>query len=301
MSDKKYFSKKALSFEEQADLLLSRGLLCSDKQKLICSLRHYNYYRLSGYCLSFEAKRHQFLTGITFEDIASAYEFDRKLRKIVMEGLELLEIQLRTSIAYHLALKYGPFAHENKDNLFCNDLNFEKWLDTIHKAAEESKEIFVLHFKKNYKDFPRLPIWVLVEILPFGSLSHLFSFLKKEDQKTLAQQFNIPLTVLKSWLHTFSYLRNTCAHHGRLYDKTLSIKPKTYHCDVINFPPEKIIYSLLSIRTMLRASCFQQSIVLEWMKSIENLFINHPNIPNFYNKVGSPKLLNNWLDTPIWK
>lgn len=94
------FTKKSLSFEQQADLLISRGLLCVNKNELIESLRHYNYYRLSGYCLAFEQARHSFYPGVSFSDLADAYEFDRKLRKIIMESLELIEIQLRTSLAY---------------------------------------------------------------------------------------------------------------------------------------------------------------------------------------------------------
>lgn len=301
MSNQIHFSKKSLTFQEQADLLLSRGLLCSDKEKLIESLQHYNYYRLSGYCLSFEIERHKFLPNITFEDLASAYEFDRKLRRVVMGGLELMEVQFRTTIAYHLASKYGPFAHEDKANLFLDDSAFEKWCNVVHKAAEDSKEIFVRKFKDKYTDFPKLPIWMLVEILPFGSLSYLFSSLKKEDQKPISQQFGIPRTIFQSWIHTFSYLRNICAHHGRLFDKTLSIKARAYRCNIQEFPTENIIWSLLAIRTILKASCFPQTIVSEWVKSIEDLFLNHPNIPNFYERVGSPILLEGWLQSPIWK
>lgn len=295
------FDKPSLSFESQADLLLARGLVCVDENQLIESLRHYNYYRLSGYCLSFERERHQFLPGVTFDDLTAAYEFDRKLRKILMESLELIEIQLRTSIAYQLADTYGAFAHEQRENLFISEDKFSNWLLLIHQTAQDSKEIFIRHFKKKYSNFPSLPIWVLVEILSFGALSHLFSYLKKEDQKTISKQFGIPLTIFQNWLHNFAYLRNICAHHSRLFDRTLSIKPRSYHSDPKQFPTEKIIFSLLAIRTILRAQCFPQPVVREWRRKIEDLFANPPHIVNFYEVVGSPVLGDGWLDCSFWK
>ena len=174
------FSKIPLSFEQQAELLIKRGLKCSNKKQLIESLQHYNYYRLSGYCLQFEEKRHKFLSDIQFENLAEIYNFDRNLRRVLMEALELIEIQFRTSVAYHLSTKYGPFAHEYKRCLyFDNKIDFKEWKQNIHSNARDSKEIFIEHFKIKYKEFPKLPIWMLVEILSFGSLSFLFSHITR--------------------------------------------------------------------------------------------------------------------------
>ncbi len=296
------YNKPALTFSEQADLLIARGVACTDKNKLIESLRHYNYYRLSGYCLAFEQERHCFLPGVTFEDIADAYEFDRKLRKIIMESLELVEIQMRTSIAYLLSSKYGPFAHECIDNLKINEANFKEWQELINQTAENSKELFVKHFRNKYSQFPQLPIWVLVEILSFGSLSHLFSYLKPIDRKELVKTFQIPAPVLTSWLHVFSYLRNICAHHSRLFDRTLSIRPlRNKHSSMQEFPTEKIIFSILAIKTILRAECFPQAVVREWTRKVEDLFAHIPHINDFYDKVGSPLLGERWLDSSYWK
>jgi abortive infection bacteriophage resistance protein len=42
------YQKPHLTFEQQADLLLSRGMK-ADKQELVEKLRAVNYYRISGY------------------------------------------------------------------------------------------------------------------------------------------------------------------------------------------------------------------------------------------------------------
>ena len=300
MNKKESFTKPFLSYQEQADLLIRRGLVCTDKEKLVQSLQHYNYYRLSGYCLAFEQERHRFLEGVSFADLAASYEFDRKLRKILMESLELIEIQLRTSIAYHLAQKYGAFAHENISNLHITEDTFIKWQSLVYDLADNSKEIFIRHFKEKYSEFPQLPIWILVEILPFGSLSHLFSYLKNEDKKVISALFNIHATVLVNWLHVFSHIRNICAHHNRLFDRTLSIGARRIQGIAEDFPTNKIIFGIIAIRTVLRAPCFPQFIVRAWTRKIEDLFASKPHIENFYQLIGSP-MEDHWLDTNLWK
>src|SRR5699024_7646904 len=35
-----------------------------------------------------------------------------------------------------------------------------------------------------------------------------------------------PPNLVSSWLHSLSYIRNVCAHYGRLYGKDLNIKPQ---------------------------------------------------------------------------
>lgn len=301
--DKKPFTKQALTFEEQAKLLITRKLDSESLDVLIKSLAHYNYYRLSGYCLAFEVERHKFYPKVSFSALTQTYEFDRKLRKIVFEGLELIEIQLRTSVAYLLGTKYGPFSHEKLENLYFKNLDeYAQWILSIHKAANNSKEIFTRHFQNTYQEFPSLPIWVLVEILSFGALSHLFSYLKNEDKITIADSFGVNPALFGTWLHSFSVLRNICAHHSRLFDRTLSVSPKYIHRgDYVKFPNNRIIYSLITIRTILRAKCFSEKSVTSWKTEIENLFRLPPPVPKFYEKVGAPLDQEKWLNDILWK
>ena len=42
------YAKPPLSLDQQAELLISRGLQ-ADKAELLASLEHVNYYRASGY------------------------------------------------------------------------------------------------------------------------------------------------------------------------------------------------------------------------------------------------------------
>ena len=93
------YSKPALAISDQAQLLLDRGLICDDRQRLEHYLSNIGYYRLSAYLLPFEqasindnSRNHKFLPGTTFEQVLNLYVFDRCL-------LEWQQICTQTVIA----------------------------------------------------------------------------------------------------------------------------------------------------------------------------------------------------------
>jgi abortive infection bacteriophage resistance protein len=73
------YQKPSLSFEQQADLLISRGLI-ADRSFLVETLKRVSYYRLSGYLYPFRIEKDTFEPNTTFEKIWKIYRFDRKLR-----------------------------------------------------------------------------------------------------------------------------------------------------------------------------------------------------------------------------
>lgn len=52
--------------------------------------------------------------------------------------------------------------------------------------------------------------------------------MKNTDKKAVAKSFGIGYTYLESWLESISYVRNICAHYGRLYNAKLSKTPILY-------------------------------------------------------------------------
>jgi len=53
-----------------------------------------------------------------------------------------------------------------------------------------------------------LPIYALVEVFSFGTLSKFYKNMKNEDKKTVAKSFGIGYTYFESWLESISYVRN---------------------------------------------------------------------------------------------
>ncbi|KIE18641.1 hypothetical protein DS62_10765 [Smithella sp. SC_K08D17] len=90
------YTKPSLTFEEQADLLIKRGLVVSDRKTLLIHLNNVNYYRLSAYWYTFRQADDTLKPGTTFEMIWRRYTFDRQLRLLVMDAIERVEIAFRT-------------------------------------------------------------------------------------------------------------------------------------------------------------------------------------------------------------
>ena len=66
-----------------------------------------------------------------------------------------------------------------------------------------------------------------IEVLSFGALSKLFSNMKNDDKNQIAKRnYRAPAIYLESWLKCMSYIRNICAHYGRLYNRPLTSKPR---------------------------------------------------------------------------
>ncbi len=122
------YTKPALSFEQQIELLKNRGLNISDEERAKRHLSNVSYYRLSAYMLPYKIMQangvvtDDFINGTIWDDIWNLYKFDRKLRLLVFDAIERIEIALRTQIIYQLSHKYGPH-WQNNNNLFKTTLN----------------------------------------------------------------------------------------------------------------------------------------------------------------------------------
>ena len=104
----------------------------------------------------------------------------------------------------------------------------QEFLKDVHEEIRRnSKAPFVKNFRMNYAG-GMLPIYALVEVFSFGTLSKFYKNMKNPDKKAIAKSFGIGYTYLESWLESISYVRNICAHDGRLYNAKLSKTPMLY-------------------------------------------------------------------------
>ena len=106
------YNKPPLTYAEQVELLISRGLLIPDKKRAERHLSNISYYRLSAYMRPYKQIANEvilddFIPGTTWDRVYSLYVFDRKLRLLVFDAIERLEVAIRTQIIYQLSHKYG--------------------------------------------------------------------------------------------------------------------------------------------------------------------------------------------------
>lgn len=187
--------KKPTTFQEQVDMLKDRNLQIEDEQQAKEILGRINYYRLSAYMLTYKVDN-KFQEGVSFRDIYDLYEFDKKLRNMIMGLLETIEVTFRTHIAYLIAHKYGATGYMNSENFITEKIHAEM-MAKLNLEIDRSNELFIKHHKSKYKGV--FPVWVAIEVVSFGLLSKMYSNLKNEDKLEIASTYyNISHKYIKS-------------------------------------------------------------------------------------------------------
>lgn len=282
------YTKPALTISEQISLLEKRGLTVNDQTQAKQFLEQVGYYRLSPYFIPFESSRHRFKNKVQFEHIANLYELDRQLRNEIDEALEWIEIALRSKISNIISLDLNPFAHEDQNN-FKNQILYQKWIEHLHEESTRSKELFITHYKSKYYNFPKLPIWMAVETMSFGVLSRLYKNLNKKTRIGIAKSVCLHDSVLESWLHALTYIRNLCAHHSRLWNRTLGITPKLPKSPdwFAVTTKRRIVITLLIISDFMKRLKIGDELIINWKKRIFSIVSNQgiPNI-NVQHQIG---------------
>jgi abortive infection bacteriophage resistance protein len=210
------------SYQDQIALLESRGLDVPDHVQAESFLKHQNYYRLSAYRFSFQDAPDHFRAGTTFEDLCQLYRFDRGLRFLVGEACKSLEISIRARWAYVLGEKHGQLAYENP-TVFRQAQRHTQHLASLDREIDRSHEIFIPHYKNTY-GMPRPPIWAACEVMSFGLLSRFYANIRQAStKKRIARTYSLSHGGLESLLKHASYLRNLCAHHSRIWNRSFTI------------------------------------------------------------------------------
>ncbi|MCX7025327.1 MAG: Abi family protein [Spirochaetes bacterium] len=299
------YEKPALSFDEQADKILGRGLV-ADRSDLIARLKVTNYYRLSSYLFPFRDGVDSYRPGTTLESILRLYDFDQCLRNIVLDAVESIEVQVRTQLTYHFAHAHGPFSYLDSANFpNFNPIrgDFGKWEKKLKEQMErgklpKGKEDFVLHFYKKYGDEEdRLPIWMIVELMDFGSTLSFFRGVSDPIRKAVSASIGQPEEVVFSWLLALNSVRNRCAHHARLWNWTIGYpvlipQPKKFpEWHVLRMRNDRLGILLTICRYWLDRISLKQA----WGSDVMRIFDNYPEISPA--DLGLPPT---WREHPIW-
>ena len=294
------YTKPPCSYEQQLDILKSRGLVVHDEGKALHCLEHHNYYRLSAYrcVLTQQGSSDQFIDGATFDQLWSLYCFDRELRLLVMEAVKRLEISVRAHWAYTLGHKYGAQAYEDV-SVFRNPGRHTSALCKLDDELRRSHEVFVSHFRQQY-NMVRPPIWAACEIMSFGLLSRFYENLRREsDKKAIARVYDLSANGLKSLLEHAVYVRNLCAHHSRLWNRRFTITvalPKNRPNSLVeslNPAADRRVYNTLTLLAHIVNIVEPEN---HWKDRMRRL-IEDQNIP-VTEHMGFP---DNWKDSPLWQ
>jgi len=238
------YSKEPLTLEQQTDRLIGRGLV-AHRDALIHRLRAVNYYRLSGYLHPYRIRddagglTDHYMPDTHLENIWRCYNFDRRLRRVLLDAIEHIEVAVRTRLVSHFTHAYGSFGYLEPKNL-PKVKNISEYLEWRGNLAVEmrraKKEQFVQHFTKKYgKDHLELPLWILCELMSFGSPLVFARTVGSTIQRAVAEDFGMSDKLFFSWLKALHSVRNTCAHHSRTWKRVFGIAPITPHKNKFHF------------------------------------------------------------------
>jgi abortive infection bacteriophage resistance protein len=234
------YSKPHRNFDEQLELLESRGLVVEDREAAIRYLSIVGYYTLGGYLYPMRVlddaagapmRRDEFQPGASFNHLIDLYEFDRTLRLISLDALERIERAIKVHVAYHLGA-VDPFAHTSgalhrpryTRAYKGRESVHHQWLSNHHRKAGRPGHDAIQSFVEKY-GLP-MPIWVATDAMDFGDVSKLISHLKAPHQVTLAAAFGIDRGQdFVSWVRSICFVRNVAAHHDRLWNRHLVDAP----------------------------------------------------------------------------
>ena len=300
MTERIPFGKHYTEEQSLITLLQSRGLSITDVNKANHYLTHIGYYRLSAYMyplLRVPKEQHLYKPGATFSKVMMLYRFDKKLRLLLFNEIEKIEVAVRSAIVKHGCEVTGdPFWMTNPNN-FSNPVKFNKTISLIEDELNHSKEEFITHFKEAYSD-PFPPAWMLSEILPLGVMTNIYSNIKnKKIKKRVSQSFHLQIAPFESWMTIVTLTRNLCCHHARVWNKQNTLRPMIPNIIVrpwINLPTDSLrIYFDMCIIKYFPNIISPGNDMLDKMQS---LFAEYPEVD--LGALGFPS--GNWQNEPLW-
>lgn len=294
------FDKPAISLDDQVNLLVERGMAVPDPDRARHYLQFIGYYRLSGYWRYYadydDPDLKRFRPGTTFDSILSLYIFDRKLRVLLLDAFERIEVAVKAELSQSVGHAQGPF-------WLCDAANFDRGshdyiISDVKEAignpgANNHQHVFIKHFYKKYSD-PFPPCWMVMEALSFGAVSRIYKSLKGFLRIPVSKAFGLQHDVFESWLHALAFGRNVCAHHCRVWNRAFTIAPKIpkeYRRDWPPAAPSKLYVLCCMIHHMMEVIADDSN----WSGRLRELINERPDVP--LAAMGFPE---NWEESAFW-
>lgn len=222
---KPFYQGEAYSHDQILALLRSRGLRIDDEKRARQILTNVSYTRLYNYMMALtESGDHRrFRPGTSFEQVYALYGFDRRLRELIFHELEKIEISIRTHIAFACNGRERGYWFLNPV-YFRTERSHRNILRHIKAEIERSDNEAILKFKARYADeFP--PSWITLEAVSMGTLNIIYSSLGDESvRRRISGYYGLDPDTLTSWISHLVAVRNSCAHHNRVWNSTPSVK-----------------------------------------------------------------------------
>lgn len=275
------YPKQILDIPQQIQSYIDAEMEISCRADVEKALKTIGYYRLRGYSFQrYNNATKKYIPGTKFEDIIKLYYFDQELSRKLFSMISKIEVALRVRLVDALLI-HGDALILQDSSIFKEKKTYWNNMSTIASEIARSNDVFIKHnFDKHEGE---IPVWAVVEVLSFGTLSKIIKNLKSgpgsayavlmEHYKYVSQKGNSVKPSQKmftSWVQAVAVLRNMCAHNSRVYNRTIHTAPEILDADKISPPPKNNgLYQILLAMKYLRASDDEWR---EFVGDLDNLF-----------------------------
>ncbi len=166
----------------------------------------------------------KYADGTTFDDIYRLYRFDNELRSIFLKYMLIAERSVKSSLAYHFSATYG----ENQEQYlslshYTVTPKTRKGINGLlsifnYQLTQNSDHAYISHYMAKHHN---VPLWIMVQALTIGQLSHMFDYLKATVPIKICNDFyQVGKKDMHSFLSVMTKHRNACAHGDRFFNYT---------------------------------------------------------------------------------
>ena len=184
---------------------------------------------------------------------------------MIFSMISKIEVALRVRLVEAL-LVHGDALILQDSSIFKEKKMYWQNMSTIASEIARSNDVFIKHNFDNHEG--EVPVWAVVEVLSFGTLSKIIKNLKTgigSAYSILAANYqyisrkgnsvNPSQKMFASWVQAVSVLRNMCAHNSRIYNRTIHTTPEILDADKVTpAPAHNGLYQILLAMKYLRSS-----------------------------------------------
>lgn len=260
------YPKQILTIEQQVKSYVDAGMEITSREDVEKALKSVGFYRLRGYSFHlYDNVAKKYITGTKFDDIFRLYQFDQELSALVFSMISKIEVALRVRLVEALLVHEDALILQDS-SIFKEKKMYWQNMSMIASEIARSNDVFIKHNFENHEG--EVPVWAVVEVLSFGTLSKIIKNLKTgigSAYSILAANYqytskkgnlaNPSQKMFTSWVQGVSILRNMCAHNSRIYNRTIHTTPEILDADKILPPPSHNgLYQILLAMKYLRSS-----------------------------------------------
>lgn len=200
--------------------LQEKWFIIQDKVKIQWYLQNVGLHRLRRYFNVAQGKYQNF----DFQDIINAYLFDKEFRMLNLQLIEIIEKKLKNTLILCVP-EY--LKRENYINIRQGINRNKEEKKTDKRIMYNEKKVIDLKFndiecKKYFQAKNTILPELFYDKLSFWEAISIFKDLELSQQIQIADEFQIPLHLLKNWFICILDLRNLCSHSSNIFNRSFT-------------------------------------------------------------------------------